>query len=224
MSQKPLTDIAVDSAKTAADTAKSTADELADKNVDSTDTELRYMAYGARLRTVLRAGHRYVAYTSDIGEAFRPLVPPTLVRAAYGVSWLYLAGDVGYESYKAHRRGPSPIEAAHFSEPTRIGMIAVKRATFQSIASMALPAFTIHSAVKQAKKVFDKSTNRRLRSWGPTFTGLAIVPALPYLFDHPVEVATDRIFEWLEHKAISIQQAKATAVDTKVDSKTDPKP
>ena len=32
------------------------------KNVDSTDTELRYAAYGARLRTALRATQRYVAY------------------------------------------------------------------------------------------------------------------------------------------------------------------
>ena len=39
-----------------------TADNLADKDVDSTDTDLRYMAYGARLRTALRAGHRYLAY------------------------------------------------------------------------------------------------------------------------------------------------------------------
>lgn len=42
--------------------AKSTADDLADKNIDSTDTELRYAAYGARLRTALRASHRYLAY------------------------------------------------------------------------------------------------------------------------------------------------------------------
>jgi fission process protein 1 len=39
-----------------------TADSLADKNVDSTDSELRYMAYGARLRTAIRAGSRYIAY------------------------------------------------------------------------------------------------------------------------------------------------------------------
>jgi hypothetical protein len=44
--------------------------------------------------------------------------------------------DVGYESYKAHRRGPTPFEAAHFTEPTRVGLVAVKRATFQSVASM----------------------------------------------------------------------------------------
>ncbi|KAF8268272.1 mitochondrial 18 KDa protein-domain-containing protein [Lactarius quietus] len=164
---------------------KSKADDLADKNVDSTETELRYAAYGARLRTALRASHRYFAYTSDVGEAFRPIVPPALVTAAYG--------DVSYESYKL-------TAAAHFTEPTRVGLVAVKRAVFQSVASMALPAFTIHTAVKQAKKAFDKSTNPRLRAWGPTVTGLAIVPALPYLFDHPVETVTDRAFEWAEHQ------------------------
>ena len=41
---------------------KSKADDLADNNVDSTETELRYAAYGARLRTALRASHRYFAY------------------------------------------------------------------------------------------------------------------------------------------------------------------
>ena len=30
--------------------------------------------------------------TSDVGEAFRPIVPPSIVKAAYGISWLYLAG------------------------------------------------------------------------------------------------------------------------------------
>ncbi|KAI0773996.1 mitochondrial 18 KDa protein-domain-containing protein [Fomes fomentarius] len=173
-------------------------DTLADKDVDSTDSELRYMAYGARLRTALRAGHRYIAYTSDVGEAFRPVVHPAIVTAAYGVSWLYLAGDVGYETYKAHRQGPTALEAAHFSEPTRLGMIAVKRSVFQSIASMALPAFTIHTAVRQAKKAFANVQSPRVRTWGPTVTGLAIVPVLPYLFDKPVEHATDIAFEWIE--------------------------
>ncbi|CAL1701640.1 unnamed protein product [Somion occarium] len=183
---------------------------LADKNADSTESEVRYMAYGARLRTALRAGQRYIAYTSDVGEAFRPVVPPAVVTAAYGISWLYLAGDVGYESYKAHRRGPSPLEAAHFAEPTRISMIAVKRAVFQSIASMALPALTIHTAVKQAKKAFVNVKNTRVRIWGPTITGLSIVPVLPYLYDKPVEHATDFAFEWIEKKLIEQQSEKKT--------------
>jgi fission process protein 1 len=59
----------------------------------------------------------------------------------------------------------------------------------------ALPAFTIHTAVKQAKRAFQHASNPRVKSWGPTVTGLAIVPVLPYLFDHPVEKATDVAFE-----------------------------
>ncbi|KAI0269193.1 mitochondrial 18 KDa protein-domain-containing protein [Gloeopeniophorella convolvens] len=206
MADQPVTEKAIQS-------AKATADDLADKNADSTDSDIRYAAYGARLRTALRAGQRYLAYTSDVGEAFRPIVPPAVVRAAYGISWLYLAGDVGYESYKAHRRGPTPFEAAHFTEPTRVGLVAVKRAAFQSIASMALPAFTIHTAVRQAKKAFDKSANLRLRTWGPTATGLAIVPALPFIFDHPVEVATDRAFEWVEHQLAGFSKKVESDVD-----------
>ena len=86
---------------------------LADKDADSVDSNARYMAYAARLRTALRAGHRYIAYvrafdprpmcselncfqTSDVGEAFRPVVPPLVVTAAYGISWLYLAGCVAF--------------------------------------------------------------------------------------------------------------------------------
>ncbi|KAF7973211.1 hypothetical protein HWV62_32658 [Athelia sp. TMB] len=189
--------------------AQKEIDSLADSQVDSTDSNARYMAYGARLRTALRAGTRYVAYTSDVGEAFRPVVPPAVVTAAYGISWLYLAGDVGYESYKAHRNGPTPLEAAHFSEPTRVGMVAVKRAAFQSIASMALPAFTIHTAVAQAKKAFAGVKNPRVKTWGPTVTGLAIVPVLPFLFDHPVEKVTDTVFEWIESKIVERDNAKA---------------
>jgi len=54
---------------------------------------------------------------------------------------------------------------------------------------MALPAFTIHTAVKQSAKQFAKSANPTLRKWGPTAVGISIVPALPYLFDHPVSTS-----------------------------------
>lgn len=35
---------------------------LVDEDVDSVDSGVRYAAYGARLRTALRAGSRYIAY------------------------------------------------------------------------------------------------------------------------------------------------------------------
>ncbi|KIY45878.1 hypothetical protein FISHEDRAFT_66671 [Fistulina hepatica ATCC 64428] len=181
--------------------AKQEVRDLARKDVDSTDSGVRYLAYGARLRTALRAGTRYIAYTSDVGEAFRPVVVPWVVTAAYAVSWAYLFTDVSYETYKAKLRGPSAHET-NFSETTRLGLTVVQRATFQSIASMGLPALTIHTTVSQVKRAFKNVANPRIKAWGPTMTGLAVVPILPYLFDHPVEVATDKAFDWIRDKLV----------------------
>jgi len=128
-------------------------------------------------------------------------VPPLLVTAAYGISWVYLIGDVSYETYKSHTKGPSPLErAAKLTEQTRLGLVAVERATFQAVASMALPAFTIHTLVRQATKAFKNAQNPRLRAWGPTVTGLALVPGLPFIFDHPIEQVTDNAFNWVRQK------------------------
>src|ERR1700761_9584260 len=74
------------------------------RNTTSTDSSVRYAAYAARARTILLSAHRYVAYTSDIGESFRPIAHPWLIRSAYGISWAYLLGDVGHEGYKAYLR------------------------------------------------------------------------------------------------------------------------
>lgn len=73
--------------------------------VDSLESDLRYLGYAGRLRTALAASTRYLAYTSDVGEAFRPIVHPAIVTAAYGISWAYLGLDVGYEGYKAYHAG-----------------------------------------------------------------------------------------------------------------------
>ncbi|WVF70030.1 hypothetical protein IAT40_004816 [Kwoniella sp. CBS 6097] len=183
--------------------AEEKVQDLVEDNADSTESNVRYAAYLRRITDVARAGSRYTAYTSDIGEAFRPIVPPYIVTAAYGISWAYLIGDVSFTTYKSSQFGPTPLEAANMSEPTRLAMVAVKRSVFQSIASMALPAFTIHTAVKQAGKRFATSANPTLRRWGATAVGIGIVPALPFLFDHPVEKATDLLFDKVEETFFS---------------------
>lgn len=106
---------------------------------------------------------------------------------------------MSFTTYKAKEQGPTPWEAANFSEPTRLGLVAVKRSVFQAVASMGLPALTIHTAVKQSAKLFQNSANASLKRWGPTAVGISIVPALPFLFDHPVEVVTDQLFDKIEH-------------------------
>jgi fission process protein 1 len=105
---------------------------------------------------------------------------------------------VTFTTYKAKEQGPSAWEAANFSEPTRLSMIAVKRSVFQGLASMALPAFTIHTAVAQTAKAVKNSQNLVVKRWLPSAVGIGIVPFLPYLFDHPVEYATDVLFDKVE--------------------------
>lgn len=187
---------------------------------ESTDSSVRYAGYAARLRTIMLSAHRYVAYTSDVGESFRPVAHPNIVRAAYGVSWAYLLGDVGFEGYKAYVRNQAtrfpdalhdlpttpanpekPIERS--AEPGKVaaidhwGTVMAQRAIFQGVASMGLPAFTIHSIVRYSGRAMKDVKNVRIRTWGPIGLGLAAVPALPFMFDEPVEHAT----EWIFHKA-----------------------
>ncbi|KAK0523784.1 hypothetical protein OC835_006150 [Tilletia horrida] len=217
------------------------------------DGPARALAYAARIRTFLTASSRYVAYTSDIGEAIRPLVTPGVVRAAYAVSWLYLGGDVSYAGYRTWKTGAGSsthhgqhaestaaavvsalpekdelrrrLQSVHSASeakqeakavtaqvghalapssgvtpapPSEIAFVMARRAVFQTLASMALPAFTIHSIVRYSAPLFARSASRRLASLGPTISGLACVPALPYIFDHPVERAVDFVFDQIE--------------------------
>ncbi|KAH6608379.1 mitochondrial 18kda [Trichoderma cornu-damae] len=187
---------------------------------DSTESNLRYAAYATRLRTILLSAHRYVAYTSDIGESFRPVAHPNLVRTAYGISWLYILGDVSHEGYRAYwqnQRILNPQLLLNSHQQRFSGLpeketrnltpgavppledwrtVMVQRAIFQSVASMGLPAFTIHSVVKYSGKAMKNAKNAALRTWGPIGLGLSVVPFLPSLFDKPVEDGV----EWVFHK------------------------
>lgn len=186
--------------------------------MDTTETAYRYAGYANRIRTLLLSAHRYIAYTSDIGESFRPVSHPWLVRSAYAVSWTYILGDVAHEGYKAYlrnRRALIPPGEA-YRDATDLGaqqivrgmatgniggsltsnnhsksegdgehdplvpwptaripliedyrMVMAKRAVFQSIASMGLPAFTIHSVVKHSGRLLRNNKSAFVRTWAP---------------------------------------------------------
>eukprot|EP01118_Nematostelium_gracile_P018447 TRINITY_DN818_c0_g1_i1.p2 TRINITY_DN818_c0_g1~~TRINITY_DN818_c0_g1_i1.p2 ORF type:complete len:256 (-),score=82.86 TRINITY_DN818_c0_g1_i1:884-1651(-) len=167
---------------------------------DSVESNFRYFGYLARYRTLIQASTRYLGYTSDVGEAFRPIVHPVVVRSAYAISWLYLLADVSYEGYKSHQVKP---------DPATTGLMVVKRSVFQGVATMLLPAVTIHSVVKYSAPLFQKGPNR-LKQWGPTILGLGAVPFLPFLFDHPVEKVVDTAFDLIEEKYLEKSDAEKT--------------
>lgn len=88
-------------------------------------------------------------------------------------------------------------------------VVMAQRAIFQSIASMGLPAFTIHSIVRYSGRALKNAKNVRIRTYGPIGLGLAAVPALPFLFDKPVEEAV----EWVFHKGFEMVGGKEAVGD-----------
>ncbi len=165
-----------------------------------------------------------MAYTSDIGESFRPVAHPWLVRGAYGVSWAYILGDVSYEGYKSYWHNqrvlnprvelttrqqqilgvdmtaapgsPAPLAPGTVPPLEDWRTVMLQRGIFQSLASMGLPALTIHSVVRYSGRAMKNVKNVTVRTWAPIGLGLSVVPFLPSIFDKPVENAV----EWAFHK------------------------
>lgn len=209
----------------------------------STESNLRYAAYATRFRTILLSAHRYVAYTSDIGESFRPVAHQGLVRTAYGISWAYILGDVSYEGYKAYQQNqrilnpqsqltPTPHQEKSAGLPaneTRVVQpgvvppledwrtVMVQRGIFQTVASMGLPAFTIHSVVRYSGRAMKNVKNVAIRTWAPIGLGLAVVPFLPAIFDKPVEEAV----EWVFHKGFETFGGKQYVGDSPTTGRED---
>jgi mitochondrial fission process protein 1 len=116
------------------------------------------------------------------------------VRGAYGISWAYLIGDVSHEGYKAYLRqqrimhpevqpGVSPPRStdASLGGDANVGYVpaledwrtvVAQRAIFQSVASMGLPALTIHSIVRYSGRMLKDVKNVKVRTWGPIGVGL----------------------------------------------------
>ena len=122
---------------------------------------------------------RYTAYSSDIGEAFRPVVPQWAVKATYGLAITYIAGEVGVATYKESKK-PEGETARTF----------VHACVFQGLASLAIPMVAIHQLVHAAQSLTKRVG--RFQKWGPTIAGLAFIPALPFVIDEPAEHAVVR--------------------------------
>lgn len=91
--------------------------------------------------------------------------------------------------YKSRMRGDTPTETSR---------VFLQRSIFQGLASLALPAFTIHTAVDFTAKHIKKVTKSpMLLRYGPTGVGLAVVPLLPVMFDEPVEIGMEKLFDYV---------------------------
>ena len=145
----------------------------------------RYVAYTRRAVQVLLTKGRMVAYTSDVGEAMRPAVPGWVVRAAYGLTWMYVGCDVCYHTAEEHFKGGPPVLVAR---------TAAHATTFQVIASVAVPSFLIHQVVHLTQFALKSAPPSIATRWLPSLVGLACIPLMPFI-DEPIEHLIDEGFK-----------------------------
>lgn len=150
--------------------------------------EARLVAYLARVKAVfvrtLKTNVRMLAYSSDVGEAARPLVPSFVVNGAYAIAIGYVVSDVAYTGWLEKQRGSSPELVARQT---------FECAVFQGLASLLIPTVVIHTAVHQSQKLFQRAPTPLAR-WGPSVVGLGLIPFMP-LADPPVEHAVEWGFD-----------------------------
>jgi mitochondrial fission process protein 1 len=133
---------------------------------------------------------RYLAFTSDFGEALRPVVRGAVVNLSYAISLGYCVADVGMEAYDLHHRGYKTKDLQH---PMTMTQCIVERSVFQGLASIAVPFAIIHTTVSLGRQLFTKIG--RFQKFGPSVLGLSVIPLLPIYFDHPIEQAIESAFE-----------------------------
>ncbi len=128
-----------------------------------------------RVGRLLGSSVRYTAYSSDVGEAFRPIAPPIFVKSMYALSFSYVGGEIVYNGYRASEEGRSVERAlAHAT-------------VFQGLASLAVPFAIIHTQVSATAKLCTALGAKSAIRYAPTLSGLAWLPVLPTLVDEPIE-------------------------------------
>ena len=159
-----------------------TIDSKAESIVNTTE-DLRPATYASRIGILLRKlpmltqKAKAAAYTSEVGESFRPVIHARLVKFLYGISIGYVIVDVAGRSYCVSDQGRS--KTSYFIFDTLL---------WHSLASLILPAVVIHSLVKYSGKGIKKITsNKKAVAWIPAIIALGSVPFII----HPIDVVTD---------------------------------
>lgn len=150
--------------------------EAFENHVDLVYSPLRIAGYSQ----AFAAAFRYLAFTSDFGEALRPIVAKGVVTSTYLIAGGYCVTDVAWEAYKLKQRGYRTID----QKPMSMSQLIVERSTFQAIASVAVPFALIHTTVNVSHRIFQKLG--RFNRYGPSLCGLALIPLLPMYLDKPV--------------------------------------
>ena len=129
---------------------------------------------------------RALAYTSEIGEASRPIVPKGIVNLAYGLSFGYVFADMAVKIHDVQTQGQEQML-----------WTGIDSGIFHTSASIVTPAVVIHSIVKFAGKIQTKILNsknitgHKYMKFIPSIIGLVSIPFIIHPIDHGTEYIMD---------------------------------
>lgn len=130
---------------------------------------------------------RYLGYTNELGEAFRPLISKALVNSSYVVATGYVIADT-YS--KASRVYQTPVALGGGAKAATI--TAGDVLLWQLLASVIIPGFTINRICWGTGKMLKQiRAAKTLRAFGPTAVGLASIP----LIIHPIDKLMDFVMD-----------------------------
>lgn len=129
---------------------------------------------------------RFLGYTNEVGEAFRPQVP-RFVIPSYIIALSYCLGDTISKTAQVYR-----LEAEFNAKCCETG---VETFIWQTLASVLIPGFTINRIVAGTQWAISKDVRNKLpqsvKLYGATAVALLSIP----LIVHPIDNLVDRIID-----------------------------
>uniref|UniRef100_A0A1I7TJB5 Mitochondrial fission process protein 1 n=1 Tax=Caenorhabditis tropicalis TaxID=1561998 RepID=A0A1I7TJB5_9PELO len=133
---------------------------------------------------------RFLGYANEVGEAFRSLVKPVVVKFSYVVAFGYVAADSVDKGLKESKKS----HASEAEKTKKVAIASVDTVLWQTFASVLIPGFTINRFCYFTNILLQKSTKlpTTLRKWTVTCLGLATIPFIVHPIDSFVEEAMNK--------------------------------
>uniref|UniRef100_A0AC34F7Y6 Mitochondrial fission process protein 1 n=1 Tax=Panagrolaimus sp. ES5 TaxID=591445 RepID=A0AC34F7Y6_9BILA len=132
---------------------------------------------------------RFLGYANEVGEAFRSVVHVSLVRLSYVVSIGYVCADALDKSRRAYKL---PYSSAT-DRRQEVSTTAFDCLLWQSLASVAIPGFTINRVCALSNAILRRTTlGTPITKAITTIVGLSTIPFIVHPIDAFVEHAMEK--------------------------------
>ncbi|XP_063987974.1 mitochondrial fission process protein 1 [Diachasmimorpha longicaudata] len=136
---------------------------------------------------------RYLGYTNEVGEAFRSLIPKSIVWLSYAIASGYVLADTIHKGSREYSKESGE------GKNKRVLLSATDTLIWQSFASVIIPGLVINRICAGVRFLQRPATSIVMKSpWLTTAVGLASIPLIIRPIDRAVEDAMDlTIRQWI---------------------------